>query len=130
MYRWRLLSFFAFTSLFWSVSMISSSIVWLLVSQYLSSTANDDQRIKNEEDSEDRVKAIKKESSERDDGIVKQEEIEETTKIPPLGTQSGNEAEGVESIRHIHDSSDSGRGTAFDGHDTLGAQRRRSHLSE
>ncbi|KAI7975800.1 hypothetical protein EIK77_005550 [Talaromyces pinophilus] len=130
MYRWRLLSFFAFTSMFWSVSMISSSIVWLLVSQYLGSTAHDDQRIKKEEETEDNDRAIKKESSRRDDDIVKQEELEETTNIPPLGTQSGNEAEDVESIRRIHDSSDSGRGTAFDGHDTPGAQRRRSHLSE
>jgi hypothetical protein len=127
MYRWRLLSFFAFTSMFWSVSMISSSILWLLVSQYLGSTAHDDQRIKKEEDAEDNDRAIKKD---RDNDIVKQEEIEETTNIPPLGTQSGNEAEDVESIRNIHDSNDSGRGTAFDGHDTLAAQRRRNHLSE
>ncbi|KUL91950.1 hypothetical protein ZTR_01088 [Talaromyces verruculosus] len=99
-------------------------------SQYLGSTAHDDQRIKKEEETEDNDRAIKKESCRRDDDIVKQEEIEETTNIPPLGTQSGNEAEDVESIRRIHDSSDSGRGTAFDGHDTLSAQRRRRHLSE
>ncbi|EEA27138.1 hypothetical protein TMatcc_004590 [Talaromyces marneffei ATCC 18224] len=136
MYRWRLLSFFAFTSMFWSVSMISSSIVWLLVSHYLGSTAHDVQQIKKEEDTEDNDTDTKKESgdsrstSHRDDDIVKQEEIEETANIPPLGTQSGNEAEDVESIRNIHDNDDSGRGTAFVGHDTLGAQRRRSRLSE
>lgn len=116
--------------------MISSSIVWLLVSHYLGSTAHDVQQIKKEEDTEDNDTDTKKESgdsrstSHRDDDIVKQEEIEETANIPPLGTQSGNEAEDVESIRNIHDNDDSGRGTAFVGHDTLGAQRRRSRLSE
>lgn len=136
MYKWRLLSFFTFTSMFWSVSMISSSIVWLLVSHYLGSTAHDDQRIKKEEDTEDNETAIEKDVGDsrsikgRDDDIVKQEEIEETTNVPPLGTRSGNEAEDVESIRNIHDISDSGRGTAFDGDDTLGTQRRRSHLPE
>lgn len=115
--------------MFWSVSIISSSIVWLLVSHYLGSTTHDDQRIKKEEytyiDS-----TIKKESSGKDDAIVKQEEVEETTNIPPLGTQSGNEAEDVESIRNIHDGAESGRGTAFEGYDSFAAQRRRSHLSE
>lgn len=107
----------------------------------MGSTAHDDQRIKKEEDTEDNETednetAIEKDVGDlrsikgRDDDIVKQEEIEETTNVPPLGTRSGNEAEDVESIRNIHDISDSGRGTAFDGDDTLGTQRRRSHLPE
>ncbi|EED19538.1 conserved hypothetical protein [Talaromyces stipitatus ATCC 10500] len=128
MYRWRFLSFFAFTSMFWSVSMASSSIAWLLFSQYLSSATPDDQRIKKEEPEDNNTTTIKKEFGESQS--VKQEEIEETTNIPPLGTQSGNEVEDVESIRNIHDNNNSGRGTAFDGHDTLGAQRRRSHFPE
>jgi seipin len=36
MYNYRVLSFLAFTSTFWSVSMTSATIAWVLVSAYLS----------------------------------------------------------------------------------------------
>ncbi|OKL63140.1 hypothetical protein UA08_01603 [Talaromyces atroroseus] len=129
MYRWRLLSFFTFTSMFWSVSMITSTIVWLLLSQYWGSRVEGDRRMKSEK-TEDGDTPIKEEYDEasikNEDDAARQEEIEQTTNIAPLN----NETEEAESIRAIRYDSDSGRGTAFDGYNILGAQRRRSHMSD
>jgi seipin len=130
MYRWKLLSFFTFTSMFWSVSMISSSIVWLLLSQYWGSRVEGNRRIKGEK-TEDGDTPIKEEFDEgsikdEEDDAIKPEEIEQTANMAP----PNNETEEAASIRAIHHHSDSGRGTAFDGRNILGAQRRRSHLSD
>lgn len=115
------------------MSMLSSSIVWLLFSYYLNSRVHDDQQIK-QENIEDDGTSIKEEYGEASikneyDDTVKREEIEETTKIPPLGAQAGDHAENVETIRTSYYDNDSGIGSSFDGHSLLGAQRRRSHLS-
>ncbi|KAI4169506.1 MAG: hypothetical protein LQ343_005646 [Gyalolechia ehrenbergii] len=58
MYHHRILSYMVFTSMFWSSSMISSLIAWLVLASYFSS---DSTKVKKEEPT---ISAIKTESSE------------------------------------------------------------------
>lgn len=106
--------------------MLSSSIAWLLLSHYWGKYST--RRIKDEDDDI----SIKDESDEEAEGgdTIKKEEIEESTNIPPLSVQFDNEGEDGESIARINYDNDSGRGTAFDDGNIIGAQRRRSHLSD
>ncbi|KAL1989410.1 hypothetical protein VTN96DRAFT_172 [Rasamsonia emersonii] len=54
MYNWRILSFIVFTSMFWGVSMVSTSVAWLLLSSYLSpNNSQSEQPIKREDSGED-----------------------------------------------------------------------------
>lgn len=114
MYNWRILSFFTFTSMFWSVSMISASVTWLLFSTFLKSRDRDDDTKIKTEDDEDNADTVKN-PAKSEEKSIKDEETEEPTDIPPFSTD------------YTDYQDDSGLGTGLD---RQTAQRRRKHLQD
>lgn len=104
--------------MFWSVSMTSASVTWLLFSTFLKSRDHDDDDAKiKKEDDEDDAETIKEEPDtpreKSEEKSIKDEEIEETTEIPPFSPD------------YTDFQDDLGLGTGLD---RQTAQRRRSHL--
>lgn len=152
MYRYRMLSFLAFTSVFWSVSMVSASLAWLILSTYIFPLAGTD---KQEDDEQIMIKTEREEDEMSDSprtfptlgrqpplkyeapsalesrsrsGVPiksEEEEIVAATMIEPLTGEAddeGAEEEGLESERRF----DSGLGTSLEEGDREKLQRRRS----
>jgi seipin len=154
MYNWRFLSFFIFASMFWSVSMVSTSIAFLLFSSYLGhGDHEEDKPVKKEEPLEQsegeqepsndmfstafstlthqRKMGTPVRTKSEEAGIIKEEVLEETTAIPPLRGQTlegeaDDEAEDVELVRAGGDYTDSGIGTSVESGSVRVVQRRRS----
>ncbi len=72
MYNHRILSFLAFTTTFWSVSMTSTFLAWLALSAYFSSSSTDRRPIKHDQDATDS----------QANGTIKTEEEEEEEDEP------------------------------------------------
>lgn len=91
MYNHRILSFLAFTSTFWSVSMTSSLFAWLALSTYFSSSSDEQGRIKQDPDSKDGQAngAIKAEEDEDESfDAFSTEDLSDTQRtFPTLGRQ-------------------------------------------
>ncbi|KAK1143014.1 hypothetical protein N8T08_007078 [Aspergillus melleus] len=124
MYNWRITSFFVFTFMFWSISMISATIAWLTLAAIFNT-------------GEDKTVILKKED--RDDTRIKQEPLEESTS--PFGSSLDTSNEQPErSVKkekeyQADDESDespedraSGAGTGLESSRAQGVQRRRRHL--
>ncbi|KAL1971204.1 hypothetical protein VTN77DRAFT_156 [Rasamsonia byssochlamydoides] len=160
MYNWRILSFFVFASMFWGVSIVSTSVAWLLLSSYIGSNNSESEKpIKEEDSGEDDDHAGSEEESVdpfssgelsdnqrifptlsrqmplrssgrakgEDEELIKQEETEGSTTIPPA-EEADDEAEEVEGMRTAGNPTDSGIGTGLDSGSSGSVQRRRSRL--
>ncbi|EHA22006.1 hypothetical protein ASPNIDRAFT_56432 [Aspergillus niger ATCC 1015] len=101
MYNWRLTSFVVFGFLFWSVSMASTGLAWVVFASLLSS------RAEKEEDEED------------NGGIADEDETDEDNYLYEEDAEDGR-GEGP--------SEASGTGTARESAHARGVQRRRSHI--
>lgn len=115
MYRWKITSFFVFSSLFWTVSVGSAGLTWFLLNWAL----HPEKTIKEEPEGvkEEPSVLVKDEpednESSSESGKVKEEEPESTVlqSYPPTGE-------------------DSGLGSGMESAEARGVQRRRSHLPE
>lgn len=112
MYRWKITSFFVFSSLFWTVSTGSAGLTWFLLNWAL----HPEKTVKEEpENVRDEPTRLVKDEPEDDESssMVKNEEPESTflQSYPPK-----NE--------------DSGFGSGMESAEVRGLQRRRSHVTE
>ncbi|KAL4979294.1 putative adipose-regulatory protein-domain-containing protein [Aspergillus desertorum] len=134
MYHWKIPSFFVFSFMFWSVSMLSFSLSWVLLA-WLSNKG-----VKTEEEEEEAVKeeesgnepTIKEEQSEKL-GLL---DIESTTETSERGGESNSDDE----VNHLYDVGNrrrittagpleaAGSGTGTESAGPSGIQRRRSRL--
>ncbi|KAH8695356.1 putative adipose-regulatory protein-domain-containing protein [Talaromyces proteolyticus] len=122
MYNWRILSCLVFTSMFWSMSMISSSVTWFLFSTFSKPKDHNDVTIKKEdEEGIDTKERTKKQGTKDEEDLIKEEEIEESTNIPPLSSDY-TELTGFTSYQ-----ANVGLGTGLDRPPVQEVQRRRSH---
>ncbi|KAL8658238.1 MAG: hypothetical protein Q9226_001148 [Calogaya cf. arnoldii] len=81
MYHHRILSYVVFTTMFWSSSMISALIAWLVLSSYLASDAT---VAKKEESASPRIKAERSES-EKDEPFLTEGLSDTSRTFPTLG---------------------------------------------
>ncbi|KAI9368911.1 putative adipose-regulatory protein-domain-containing protein [Aspergillus egyptiacus] len=137
MYQWRVPSFFVFSFMFWSVSMLSFSVSWILISCVFIKP-----EIKEEEEEEDEIKAEDEEESE---ATVKKELLEESD-LEDVEPYASSSSEALRLKREIESDSEdesnqdpimtpktealesSGSGTATENAEASGIQRRRSRL--
>lgn len=110
MYRWKITSFVVFSSLFWSVSMLSASLTWLALTWILETTPKNP--IKQEP-----ADLIKQES---EDGDTSEESLEIKKEEPESRLLCSYPAEGDRS----------GTGSGLETAEARGVQRRRSHLTQ
>jgi hypothetical protein len=143
MYNWRILSFLVFSFSFWSVSMISSSIAWLVLASIWSTKTVNHINIKREtrgktpikEEYDDEAADISALDSPSDShspkhqptSWVKQEEAfeEETKRSYSSDTDEGSPDRGSGREAWL---SESGAGTGLESAEARGVQRRRSRL--
>jgi seipin len=109
MYHWKITSFVVFSSLFWSVSMLSASLTWLAMTWILESMPKE--VIK--EESEDVIK------EESEDGDTTEESSEVKKEEPETRLLSSYPAEG-----------DRASGSGIEKAEDRGVQKRRSHSQE
>lgn len=115
MYRWKITSFFVFSSLFWTVSVGSAGLTWFVLNWVL----HPEKTIKEEpEDVQEEPSGLVKDEPEdiessSESGKVKKEEPKSAPlqSYPPTGE-------------------DSGRGSGVESAEARGVQRRRSHGPE
>ncbi|KAL4754096.1 putative adipose-regulatory protein-domain-containing protein [Aspergillus terricola var. indicus] len=136
MYHWRIPSFFVFSFMFWSVSMFSFSLSWIVLaclSNKVVKTEEEDEGVKEEEDSENEP-TIKEEQSEKL-GLL---DIESTTQT----SDREGETDSDDGMNHLYDvgrkrrittaesgpSEAAGSGTGTESAGPSGVQRRRSRL--
>ncbi|KAL2003016.1 hypothetical protein VTN02DRAFT_5251 [Thermoascus thermophilus] len=131
MYNWRILSFLAFSSMFWVVSMIWTTISWFFLSSVSRSGKTGSERDIKTEDEGDRE--IKSESDEESsDGAstgeeeVKKEEFEESTMLASILGEAGDEGDGGRQSRTTSARPRPGAGTSERSGPSWGVQRRRS----
>lgn len=115
MYRWKITSFFVFSSLFWTVSVGSAGLTWFLLNWAL----HPEKTIKEEPE------GVKEEPS----GLVK-DEPEETESSSESGKVKEEEPETALLQRYPPAGEDSGLGSGMESAEARGVQRRRSHLPE
>lgn len=115
MYRWKITSFVIFSSLFWTISMSSVGVTWLLMNWVLHPAATP------EEIKEESPDMVKNEPETEDIGSsgepvkVKKEEPEEAESSSLLQSYTEGEA---------------AIGSGLESAEARGLQRRRSHLTE
>ncbi|KAL4736562.1 putative adipose-regulatory protein-domain-containing protein [Aspergillus similis] len=136
MYHWRIPSFFVFSFMFWSVSMLSFSLSWILLACLSNEgvkTEEEDEGVKEEEDRESEP-TIKEEHSEKL-GLL---DIESTTET----SDREGETDSDDGVNHLYDvgrksrittaesgpSEAAGSGTGTESAGPSGVQRRRSRL--
>ncbi|KAJ5728349.1 hypothetical protein N7493_004679 [Penicillium malachiteum] len=118
MYRWKLTSFIVFSSLFWTVSMSTASLIWFVLSS-LKPEATSTDEIKDEEQD-----IIKDEPGARESALfsesyqIKKEEPEEHASSSSL----------LQSYKA--ESDEGGMGSGLESSEAQGIQKRRSHLTE
>lgn len=113
MYRWKITSFVVFSSLFWSVSILSAGLTWLAMAWVLGTEPKNEIK----EEPEDSIKEDTEEQDTSDESSeVKKEEPEEQERR----LLSSYPAEGDEA----------GTGSGLESAEARGVQRRRSHLTE
>ncbi|OJJ51484.1 hypothetical protein ASPZODRAFT_12305 [Penicilliopsis zonata CBS 506.65] len=138
MYNWRITAFVTFTTVFWSTSMVSASIAWLVLASFAGGKGNKTPtKLKNE--------AIKKEEEpEESDVSIKEESDEETEQFPiereeeEEEEEEGGEGEEEDQTQPQQITTDTsadsdvddpgvGTGTGLESAEARGIQRRRSH---
>ncbi|KAI9929150.1 hypothetical protein MW887_001554 [Aspergillus wentii] len=142
MYNWRLSSFFVFTFMFWSVSVISTGVVWFILAVLFSTNngGSDESLIKG---TSDRT-PIKEESDDESlDDVsphdlsgtnpsqikrIKTEHHEEESKPDYLLSQPHGEGDYSQGDGGEGSSRAAGAGTGLESAEARGVQRRRSHL--
>ena len=116
MYRWKLTSFIVFASLFWTISVASASLTWIMLGWALRPEFVPKEEIKGEE--RDLVKdEPETEDSSSHSGAVKVKEEPEELGISTL----------LESYPEVDDG---GMGSGLESAEGRGMQKRRSHLTE
>jgi hypothetical protein len=143
MYNWRILSFLVFSFGFWSVSMVSSSIAWLVLASLWSTKPTNQINIKQEargktpikEEYDDEAADISALDSPSDSHspkhqstsrVKREEKFEEETK--PSYTSDTDEGSHDPGGRRDVWLSESGAGTGLESAEARGVQRRRSRL--
>ncbi|PLB53003.1 adipose-regulatory protein [Aspergillus steynii IBT 23096] len=129
MYNWRITSFFVFTFMFWSTSMISASIVWIVLATFANSGTDGKVTVKKED---------------RDETRIKQEPLEESTSPLESSLDTSNdqperrvkkekeyqvESQADDESEGSPDKQTSGAGTGLESSGAQGVQRRRRHTS-
>ncbi|RAK99784.1 seipin [Aspergillus ibericus CBS 121593] len=152
MYNWRLTSFVVFGCLFWSVSMVSAGVVWVILATLLSGGGEPPRAvvkaedrsgtpIKAEEDDEpifpaeipessSKAPKIKRDEDSEEEEVKEEEEEEEAVKEEESEALAEAEAEAEEDSREDRGEGPSGAagiGTAVESAHARGVQRRRSH---
>ncbi|WEW55055.1 putative tubulin--tyrosine ligase pby1 [Emydomyces testavorans] len=142
MYKWRILSFVTFSTMFWLTSVAAASVAWMALSS--SSRPHEMEPKIEKPDVEDSDIAIKEESDDEDQfrlskrimrgrpkdtaGAVKEEEeIEESTLIGPLAPEQFRDSPELEEVGASTQSRPRSRPN---GHEDGRVQRRRSHIPE
>ncbi|KAL5002306.1 putative adipose-regulatory protein-domain-containing protein [Aspergillus recurvatus] len=136
MYHWRIPSFFVFSFMFWSVSMLAFSLSWVL----LACLSN--KGVTEEEDEED----VKEEEESKSEPTIKEEQSEKLGLLDIESTTETSDREGEsdsdEGVNHLYDvgrrrrimkgesgpSEPAGSGTGTERAGFSGIQRRRSRL--
>ncbi|KAL2008064.1 hypothetical protein VTN00DRAFT_8046 [Thermoascus crustaceus] len=133
MYNWRILSFLVFSSMFWGVSMIWTTISWLFLSSVFRSGKTESERDIEKEDQGD--KQIKTESDEESsDGVsaggeeIKKEEVGESTRLASILGEADDEGDGGRQSRTTGARHRPGAGTSQRSGSSWGVQRRRSRV--
>ncbi|QQK47015.1 Adipose-regulatory protein, Seipin [Penicillium digitatum] len=113
MYRWKVTSFVVFSSLFWSVSMLSAGLTWLAMTWVWGTMPKNEIK----EEPEDSIKEDPDDQNTSEESLeVKKEEPEEQEQR----LLSSYPAEGEET----------GTGSGLESAEARGVQRRRSHLTQ
>lgn len=151
MYKWRLSSFLFFTSMFWTVSMVSTSLAWILFASIFAKEPSSRKKpIKAEEESG--YVSVKQEASEETDdpfaakpqrprgrdsaqSLVKSEDTADEPELSKgsslFSSESGDDDSalvqegGIPAARMP-----AGTGTGLESAEARGVQRRRSHMAE
>ncbi|KAL2860375.1 putative adipose-regulatory protein-domain-containing protein [Aspergillus pseudodeflectus] len=138
MYRWRITSFFVFTSMFWSVSMFSFSLSWIILPCFFASSRTKKQKGEvKAEDEREGPRTIKQEPVEQ----LGFQEAEPSAEPSIRGSNIKQEADTEEEdepdsdeLLHdpglLHSSGTSGSGTGIENDEAAGLQQRRGHLFE
>ena len=103
MYRWKITSFVVFSSLFWSVSILSASLTWLTLTWVLGTTPKDEIK----EEPRDLVK------NESDDDISSEESVKKE--------------ESETRLLHSYPAEGEAIGSGLESAEARGVQKRRSH---
>ncbi|PYI05924.1 adipose-regulatory protein [Aspergillus sclerotiicarbonarius CBS 121057] len=147
MYNWRLTSFVIFGFLFWSVSMASAGIAWVILAALLSGGGGEKPRavikaedrsgtpIKTEDDEpvfpaqvpepSDKAPRIKREDESEDEEDIKEEDADEEEAVKEEEVEA---EEDLQDDRGEGPSGAVGAGTGVESAQAQGVQRRRSHL--
>lgn len=134
MYNWRLTTFAIFTLMFWSVSMLSASIAWVLLSSILRRPTEDLDSSDVKEEGEPSESASSGDSNNGDrpikqeDNPIKEEDLEDTGTNTPLPPANEDDGEDIDPVQVVGDTGDSGVGTSMESPSARGLQRRRSRL--
>ncbi|KAJ5228223.1 hypothetical protein N7489_008931 [Penicillium chrysogenum] len=112
MYRWKITSFVVFSSLFWSVSVLSAGLTWLAMTWVLGAMPKNEIK----EEPEDSIKEESGDGDTSDESSeVKKEEPEEHERLLSSYPAEGDEV---------------GTGSGLESAEARGVQRRRSHLTQ
>lgn len=150
MYKWRLSSFLFFTSMFWSVSMVSTSLAWVLFASILAKEPLSRKKpIKAEEARSSNVSVKQEADEETDPFVAKPHRVqgrgsaqsrvkgEEDTDDPELSKGSSlfsSDSEGDVGVAQEGGVAaarvPAGTGTGLESAEARGVQRRRSHMTE
>lgn len=129
MYNWRITSFVLFGFMFWLVSMLSTSLVWIALAYLFSGKGKGqgDKAIKPE--TPDDETSIKDEDEDEDRGGLSRfppdnDSEEENARPEPASTSE------TEDASHARDIGHGGMGTGVESAGDRGVQRRRSRMFE
>lgn len=113
MYRWRITSFIVFSSLFWSVSMLSAGVTWLAMTWILGTIPKDE--IKGEPEDSIKEDPEDQDTSDESSEVKKEEPEEQERRLLSSYLAEGDEAS---------------TGSGIESAEARGVQRRRSHLTQ
>jgi hypothetical protein len=138
MYQWKITSFFFFTSMFWSASMFSFSLSWIILPCFFASsrTKKKEEGVK-AEDEREAPRTIKQEPVEKL-GFQEAEpsaepSISESNLKQEAGTEEEDEPDSDELLHDpgpLHSSGTFGSGTGIENDEAAGLQQRHGHLFE
>ncbi|KAL3466628.1 putative adipose-regulatory protein-domain-containing protein [Aspergillus heterothallicus] len=137
MYQWRITSFFVLTSMFWSVSMFSFSLSWIILPCFFASsrTNKEEERVKDKDDQEGRT-TLKEEPVEKPGLSEARPSTEMFISESQIKQEVGSEEEDETEPELLHDpgflqrSGASGSGIGSEITEAVGLQQRRSHVFE
>lgn len=113
MYRWRITSFVVFSSLFWSVSMLSAGLTWLAMTWVLGTMPENE--IKEEPEGSIKEDPEDTDTSDESSEVKKEEPEEQERRLLSSYPAEVDEA---------------GTGSGLESAEARGLQRRRSHLTQ